>query len=198
MDLAAFYASYRDDGWGRAAHDPAMMVALLVHAYAIGERSSRGIERRCGVTSRSGPLPPTSRPITRRSRASGCAMRPQSPACRSGAGVVRARWSGHGRCGGGRRTKVAAAATHHATRTYEQIAKEILKQAARSMRPRTSGSGRIAVTSCRRACGPAAIVARCCARPSRRWRPSSPPRPRRSRAIARRGWSTKRFSGSQR
>ena len=27
MDLAAFFASYRDDGWGRAAHDPAMMVA---------------------------------------------------------------------------------------------------------------------------------------------------------------------------
>jgi transposase len=47
LDLAAFYASYRDDGWGRAAHDPAMMVALFVYAYAIGERSSRGIERRC-------------------------------------------------------------------------------------------------------------------------------------------------------
>src|SRR5881394_3088690 len=46
-DLAAFFASYRDDGWGRAAHDPAMMVALFVYAYAIGERSSRGIERRC-------------------------------------------------------------------------------------------------------------------------------------------------------
>jgi transposase len=40
-------AGYRDDGWGRAAHDPAMMVALLVYAYAIGERSSRRIERRC-------------------------------------------------------------------------------------------------------------------------------------------------------
>jgi transposase len=47
LDLAAFYASYRLDGHGRAAHDPAMMVALLVYAYAIGERSSRGIERRC-------------------------------------------------------------------------------------------------------------------------------------------------------
>src|SRR5215212_882940 len=47
MDLGAFYASYRDDGWGRAAHDPAMMVALFVYAYAIGVRSSRAIERRC-------------------------------------------------------------------------------------------------------------------------------------------------------
>lgn len=47
LDLEAFYASYRRDGWGRAAHDPQMMVALLAYAYAIGERSSRAIERRC-------------------------------------------------------------------------------------------------------------------------------------------------------
>src|SRR5215204_6077367 len=47
MDLAAFYASYRADGHGRTAHDPAMMVALLLYVYAIGERSSRRIERRC-------------------------------------------------------------------------------------------------------------------------------------------------------
>jgi transposase len=46
MDLAAFLAGYRHDGWGRAAHDPAMMVALLLYAYAIGERSWRRIERR--------------------------------------------------------------------------------------------------------------------------------------------------------
>jgi transposase len=47
IDLDAFYADYRRDGWGRAAHEPAMMVALLLYAYAIGERSSRRIERRC-------------------------------------------------------------------------------------------------------------------------------------------------------
>jgi transposase len=47
IDLGAFYAEYRDDGWGRAAFDPAMMVALLLYAYAVGERSSRQIERRC-------------------------------------------------------------------------------------------------------------------------------------------------------
>jgi hypothetical protein len=40
LDLAAFFAGYRADGHGRAAHDPAMMVALMVYAYAIGERSS--------------------------------------------------------------------------------------------------------------------------------------------------------------
>ena len=44
LDLGVFY---RADGHGRAAHDPAMMVALLVYAYARGQRSSRGIERAC-------------------------------------------------------------------------------------------------------------------------------------------------------
>src|SRR3954467_8119468 len=47
LDLRPFYAVYRDNGHGRAAHDPAMMVALLLYCYAIGERSSRRIERRC-------------------------------------------------------------------------------------------------------------------------------------------------------
>ena len=47
LDLAPFYASYRQDGWGRAAFDPQMMVALLLYAYALGERSARKIERRC-------------------------------------------------------------------------------------------------------------------------------------------------------
>ena len=47
IDLSGFYGAYREDGWGRAAFEPSMMVALLLYAYAIGERSSRGIERRC-------------------------------------------------------------------------------------------------------------------------------------------------------
>ncbi len=47
LDLAAFYGAYRVDGHGRPAHDPGMMVALLLYAYARGQRSSRGIERGC-------------------------------------------------------------------------------------------------------------------------------------------------------
>ena len=47
LDLSAFHAAYRDDGWGRQAYDPAMMLALLLYAYCEGERSSRRIERRC-------------------------------------------------------------------------------------------------------------------------------------------------------
>ena len=45
FDLAPFYCDYRRDGHGRAAHDPQMMVALLLYAYATGTRSSRAIER---------------------------------------------------------------------------------------------------------------------------------------------------------
>src|SRR5215204_5141661 len=41
MDLDAFYAAYRVDGRARPAYDPAMMVALLLYAYARGTRSHR-------------------------------------------------------------------------------------------------------------------------------------------------------------
>lgn len=47
LDLKAVYGYYRQDGRGRPAHDPAMMVALLLYAYAVGVTSSRAIERRC-------------------------------------------------------------------------------------------------------------------------------------------------------
>ena len=47
LDLEPFYASYGADGHGAAAHDPRMMVTLFAYAYAVGERSARGIERRC-------------------------------------------------------------------------------------------------------------------------------------------------------
>ena len=47
MNLGAFYGAYRENGQGRAAYDPAMMVTLLLYAYARGNRSSRQIERAC-------------------------------------------------------------------------------------------------------------------------------------------------------
>jgi len=33
MNLSAFYARYCQDGWGRAAYDPAMMVAILLYVW---------------------------------------------------------------------------------------------------------------------------------------------------------------------
>jgi transposase len=47
LDLGEFHARRRLGGAGRAGYDPAMMLALLVYAYALGERSSRQIERLC-------------------------------------------------------------------------------------------------------------------------------------------------------
>jgi transposase len=47
LEMEPFYGAYREDGHGAAAHEPKMMVTLLAYAYCVGERSSRGIERRC-------------------------------------------------------------------------------------------------------------------------------------------------------
>ncbi len=47
LDLSAFYAGYRNDGHGRPAYEPSMMVALLLYAYATNQRSARAIERHC-------------------------------------------------------------------------------------------------------------------------------------------------------
>jgi transposase len=49
LDLRVFHARHPNDGAGRAAYDPDMMVALLIYAYCCGERSSRQIERLCQV-----------------------------------------------------------------------------------------------------------------------------------------------------
>jgi transposase len=47
LDTSGFHQSRRIGGVGRAGYDPDMLLALLVYAYACGERSSRRIERLC-------------------------------------------------------------------------------------------------------------------------------------------------------
>src|SRR2546428_185000 len=49
LDLTAFRARHRLGGVGREAYDPAMLLALLIYGYAVGERSSRRIQRLCGT-----------------------------------------------------------------------------------------------------------------------------------------------------
>src|SRR4051812_49891380 len=73
LDLSAIYADYRDDGRGRPAYEPSMMVALVLYAYARGNRSSRGIEGPASRTSHIASSPATWLPITRRSRSSAAA-----------------------------------------------------------------------------------------------------------------------------
>jgi transposase len=47
LDTSALHARHSNDGAGRRAYDPDMLLALLVYAYCTGLRSSRQIERRC-------------------------------------------------------------------------------------------------------------------------------------------------------
>lgn len=49
LDLSALRARSKLGGVGRAPFDPGMLLALLIYAYAHGERSSRQIERLCGT-----------------------------------------------------------------------------------------------------------------------------------------------------
>src|SRR4051812_9395084 len=132
MDLGAFYVSYRADRWGRAAHDPAMMVALFVYAYAIGVRSSRAIERRCHddvafrvITANHAPDHATVARFRVRHEAAIAELFGEVLALCARSGLVKV---GVVAVDG---TKIAAAATHHATRDYAQIAREILEDAAR-------------------------------------------------------------------
>jgi transposase len=132
LDLGAFYAAYRSDGWGAAAHDPQMMVALVVYAYSVGVRSARGIERRCRedvafrvICANQVPDHATvARFRARHERAIAELFGGVLELCAK-AGLVRV---GIVAVDG---TKVAAAATHHATRSYDQIAEEIVAEAAR-------------------------------------------------------------------
>src|SRR5215217_5023120 len=130
LDLAAFYASYRHDGWGRAAHDPAMMVALFVYAYSIGVRSARAIERRCRedvafrviCANRVPDHATIARFRVRHEQAIAGLFGGVLELCAK-AGLVKV---GIVAVDG---TKIAAAVTHHATRSYDQIAKEIIEEA---------------------------------------------------------------------
>jgi transposase len=129
LDLAAFYAAYRADGRGRPAHDPAMMVALVLYAYAVGERSTRRIERRCreDVAFRvvAANLAPDHATIARfvvRHQDALAGLFSQVLALCAKAGLVRAGTIALDS------TKVAANASGLANLDYERIAAEILAE----------------------------------------------------------------------
>ena len=131
MNLERFFAGYRQDGWGRAAHDPEMMVSLLLYAYAVGERSSRRIERRCSedIAFRviaANQVPDHTTIARFRARHADELAELFSEVlvlCRK-AGLVSV---GTLALDG---TRIAANAADRKNRTYEQLAKEILEEAA--------------------------------------------------------------------
>jgi transposase len=132
LDLAAFVAAYRADGRGGAAYDPAMMTGLLVYAYCVGERSSRAIERRCteDVAFRviaANQLPDHATIARFRSTHQDAlgALFGQVLCLCARAGLIRA---GLLAVDG---TRMQANASRDANRTAEQLAKEIVDDAAR-------------------------------------------------------------------
>jgi transposase len=131
LDLGAFFAVYRDNGQGRAAHDPAMMVALLLYSYALGERSSRRIERRCVEDVATRVICANQRPdhttiarFRQRHETALAGLFGEVLALCAESGLVRV---GVIAVDG---TKVHANASERATRGYEGIAREILDAAA--------------------------------------------------------------------
>lgn len=130
LDLSAFLCGYRPDGRGGAAYSPAMMVALLVYAYSVGERSSRSIERRCVedvafrvVAANQVPDHATIARFRVTHAGALAALFGQVLALCARAGLVRA---GLLAVDG---TRLAANAARSANRTAEQLAAEILAEA---------------------------------------------------------------------
>jgi transposase len=130
IDLAAFYAVYREDGRSRPAYEPSMMVALLLYAYSRGVRSARAIERACEedvayrvIAAHQKPDHATiARFVERHERALAALFGSVLGLCAQ-AGLVKV---GVVAIDG---TKVQANASRDATRDYEQIAREILEEA---------------------------------------------------------------------
>jgi transposase len=142
MDLTGFYAAYRRDGHGRAAHDPAMMVALLLYVYATGRRSSRALERAC--------LDDVAvRVIAANQRPDHCTIarfRQRHEAALAGLfGDVLALCADAGLVGVAvlavDGTKVHANASQHQNLDYDQLAKEILAEAGAIDRAEDERSG---------------------------------------------------------
>jgi len=135
MDLSPFYGAYRDDGHGRAAHDPAMMVALLLYAYCRGQRSSRGVERACVEDVAYRVIAANQRPDhctvarfrQRHEHALAGLFGDVLALCADGGLVSVGLMAVDG-------TKLHANASQHANRDYEQLAREILEEAAETDR----------------------------------------------------------------
>jgi transposase len=131
LDLTAFYGRYRQDGWGRPAFDPAVMVAVVLYAYAVGVRSARAIERRCleDVAFRvvAANLRPDHATIARfrvEHEQALAGLFGQVLAMCQRAGLVRAGVIAVDS------TKVAANASGLANKTYEELARAVLEEAA--------------------------------------------------------------------
>lgn len=132
LDAEPFYSAHRADGHGAAAHEPQMMLTVLAYAYCVGERSSRGIERRLRedvafrvISANQVPDHATIARFRVRHQEALAELFGQVLGLCAEAGLVKA---GVLAVDG---SKFQASASDSATRSYEEIAKEILAEADR-------------------------------------------------------------------
>ena len=182
MDLEPFYGAYRVDGRSRPPYDPAMMVALLLYAYARGIRSSRVIERACEEDVAFRVLAAQERPdhatIARfvgRHQAAICDLFGEVLTLCGLAKVGVIAVDG---------TKVHANASRNENLDYEQLAREILEEAKAVDAAEDELYGTRAATSYRRSSPPPRAAAAGCAKPGNAWRLSGPRTRSRCRAAA--------------
>ena len=181
LDLSAIYADYRADGRGRPAYEPSMMVALLLYAYARGNRSSRGIERACveDVAYRvvTGNLAPDHSTIAE------FRCRHEQPLGEVFSGVLglcaRAGLASVGVVAIDGTKMAANASSDRQPRLRSDRARDPRRGGRDRPRARTSSTGPSAATSCPSSCAPARVGAGRCARPSNAWSANATSRTRR-------------------
>ena len=151
-------------GAGRAPYDPAVMVALLMYAYARGNRSSRGIERACWedvafkvITGMRTPDHSTIAEFRRRHEAEIAELFDDVLGLCREAGLVSV---GVITIDG---TKIKANASMDQNRSYRELVTQILREAEETDRVRTSSTAISVVMSCPSSCAPRRAAAR-------RWR----------------------------
>src|SRR5215218_2729449 len=185
MDLEAFYGAYRVDGRSRPPDDPAMMVAVLLYAYARGIRSSRVIERACEedvafrvLAAQQCPDHATlARFVERHQEAiAGLFGEVLTLCARSGLvqiGVIAVDG-----------TKLQANASRNENLDYEQLAREILEEAKATDAAEDERYGDARGDELPRSSRPPKAGAAGCAKPNSAWRPSAPRTRSRCRAAA--------------
>ena len=188
MDLESFYAAYRVDGRCRPPYDPAMMVAVLLYAYARGIRSSRVIERACEEDVAFRVLAAQQRPdhatiarfLERHEGGDGRLFGEVLRLCaRSGlvkVGVIAVDG-----------TKLQANASRDENLDYEQVAREIVEEAKATDAAEDELYGDARGDELPEEFATAQGGAAGCVRPSSAWRPSARRTRSRSRAAARSG-----------
>src|SRR3954451_8625363 len=133
IDTSRFYAAYRQDGHGRAAYEPSMMVALLLYCWSHGVRSARRIERACLEDVACRVIAAQQRPdhstiarfVVRRERALGELFGEVLVLCADAGLATVDVLAIDG-------TKVAANASRDRTMDYEQLAKTIVHEQIRT------------------------------------------------------------------